>query len=193
MMINLEVELNDIHTTDADIAEHLIAEYYGSIFHLALSMLHDEASAEDVTQKTLIRALNKFHQHDHNASLRAWIYTIGLNECRSELRKQKARERLHAALVALGVQKPRAFSPPELILNDERDQALWDAVNQLKEKHRIPIILRYSHELTTAEIAEILELPHGTIRSRLHYAHKKLHELLASGYLGTGDDQVGDV
>ena len=184
MVLNLDAQLaqgqiSETEITETEIAEYLVSEYYDAIFHLSLSMLHDRDAADDVTQQTIIRALNKINQYNPQTNMRAWVYTIAVNVCRGHMRKQKVRKRLHTLLVKAGLQESQTCqSPTQDVLRDERDQALWLGVNQLKDKHRIPIILRYNHDMTTGEIAEILDLPHGTVRSRLHYAHKKLHELL---------------
>ena len=71
-------------------------------------------------------------------------------------------------------------SPETLTIQNERDRKLWQAINQLPDRHRLPIILRYSHDLATPEIADILQIPPGTVRSRLHYAHQQLHQILGA-------------
>ena len=137
-------------------------------------------AADDVAQETLLKAANRIHQYEPHSNLRAWVYRIGVNEARGYLRRQKARQRMqrwfkHEAEVDTAVSP----SPEAQTIQNERDAALWQAVSQLPEKHRLPILLRYSHNLATPEIAEILQLSPGTVRSRLHYAHQKLHHLLS--------------
>ena len=69
---------------------------------------------------------------------------------------------------------PRSKLPSK----NEVDQSIWNAVDGLNEKHRLPVILRYVHELTVPEIAHTLHLSQGTVHSRLHYARKELHAQL---------------
>lgn len=65
-------------------------------------------------------------------------------------------------------------------MDNETSERLWAAVDGLSDKHSIPIILRYVHNLPVRDIAAIMELPEGTVHSRLHYACKKLRKILGS-------------
>ena len=68
--------------------------------------------------------------------------------------------------------------PEELVIQNEKEAALWKSLNQLDEIHRIVVILRYFHELPVREISEILAIPEGTIHSRLHSARDILRVAL---------------
>jgi RNA polymerase sigma-70 factor (ECF subfamily) len=70
------------------------------------------------------------------------------------------------------------ISPEQTTIQNETDQAIWKAVSGLDEKHRLPVVLHYVHELNVPEIAKILHLSQGTVTSRLHYARKQLHAQL---------------
>ena len=70
--------------------------------------------------------------------------------------------------------------PEEAAMMSEQKRWLWSAVQTLPPKHRFPIVLRYLFDFSTAEIAQILNVPDGTVRSRLYYAEKKLHGLLVA-------------
>ena len=140
----------------------------------------DGLLADDVAQETLLKAANRIHQYEPHTNLKAWVYRIGLNEARAQLRRQKARQRMQRWFKREGVVETAVSPSPEtLTIQNERDAALWQAVSQLPEKQQLPILLRYSHNLSTPEIAQILQLAPGTVRSRLHYAHQKLHHLLS--------------
>ena len=71
-------------------------------------------------------------------------------------------------------------SPEETAIRREDDQQIWEEVDALGEKHRLPVILRYVHELTVPEIATILGASQGTVHSRLHYAREKLQARLGN-------------
>jgi RNA polymerase sigma-70 factor (ECF subfamily) len=68
--------------------------------------------------------------------------------------------------------------PESEAIQHEADSALWQAVRALDEKHRIPVILRYYHDLPIDEIAEMLGVPIGTVHSRLNHARERLHTRL---------------
>ena len=65
-----------------------------------------------------------------------------------------------------------------MLTNTEAEDLLRQAVAELKEKHRLPIILRYTHNMTAPEIAQVLQISEGTVHSRLHYARRELRQKL---------------
>ena len=66
-------------------------------------------------------------------------------------------------------------------MQNESDEFLWRAIHSMDEKHRIPIVLRYYHDLSVAEIASLLAIPEGTVHSRLNTARRQLHAALKEG------------
>jgi RNA polymerase sigma-70 factor (ECF subfamily) len=180
MTINLDYLLERKQATEDQIVTYLVAHFYEPMRHLALTILQEPLAADDVAQETLIKAANRIHQYEPNTNLKAWVYRIGLNEARGYLRRQKARQRMQRWFKreAETDMETAVPSPEAQTIQNERDRKLWQAVNQLPEKHRLPVLLRYSHNLSAPEIAEVLQLPPGTVRSRLHYAHRQLHHLL---------------
>lgn len=159
--------------------ETLVREYEAGVFRLALSILGDEAEANEVTQETFLSALRALPSYKEKQSLRAWLYTIALNHSRSHLRKRKVIERLRSTLTAIfRVEAQRPDSPEETAIQTEMEAAIWNSLNELDEHHRIVVVLRYFHQLSIAEISEILSLKEGTIHSRLHSAREKLRDAL---------------
>ncbi|MCA9917038.1 MAG: sigma-70 family RNA polymerase sigma factor [Anaerolineales bacterium] len=178
MTMNLDALLERKQATPEEVVTYLVTHFYAPIHHLALSILQDKLAADDVAQEALLKAANRIHQYEPHSNLQAWVYRIGLNEARAQLRKQKARQRMQRWFKQEVGMDTAVPTPEALTIQNERDRKLWQAINQLPDRHRLPIILRYSHNLATAEIAEILQIPPGTVRSRLHYAHQRLHQLL---------------
>jgi RNA polymerase sigma-70 factor (ECF subfamily) len=157
----------------------LIQEYQLGVFRLALSILNEPGEANEVTQDTFIAALNALRSYRENSSFKAWLYTIALNSSRSRLRKRKALERLQHNLAAIfHVQSQRSPTLEDVVVGNEEDAALWKALERLGEKHRIPIVLRYYHDLSVSEIADILNIKEGTVHSRLSIARERLRALL---------------
>ncbi len=172
---------------DDSAIERLIYEYQNSIFRLTLSILNDPVEAHEATQDTFIAALGALKSYKENSTFKAWLYTIALNTSRNRLRKRKTLERLNNTLQAIfRVQSQKMSSPEEAVIQNEKDAALWKALNQLGERQRIPLVLRYFHNLSTAEIAEILNINEGTIHSRLHIGRERLRIELEkqSGFSG---------
>jgi RNA polymerase sigma-70 factor, ECF subfamily len=167
--------------------ERLIREYQTGIFRLALSILDDPAEANEATQDAFIAVLKAMGGYQERASFKAWIYTIALNLCRNRLRKRKTVERLKYTLSAIfRIQSQKPPSPEDTVIQNEKDAVLWNALSGLGEKHRIPIILRYFHDFSPLEIAEILEISEGTVHSRLHYGRERLRIKLETyaGFVG---------
>jgi RNA polymerase sigma-70 factor (ECF subfamily) len=158
--------------------DQLVREYYPYIHRLALSILDDLHEAEDVAQETFIAAHRSLAGFRNESSPKTWLSAIAINASRGRLRKRKLRQVLTNTLHAFHLQKNPPPSPEQVAIKNEADHNIWEAVDGLDEKHRLPVILRYVHELTVPEIAHTLHLSQGTVHSRLHYARKKLHAQL---------------
>ncbi len=159
--------------------EMFVHQYESSVFRLALSIVGDPAEANEITQETFIAALRSLPAYQEKNSLKAWLYTIALNRCRSHLRKRKILERLRTTLTTIfQIETEKQILPEEAAIQSEKEAQLWNALNQLDERHRTVVVLRYFHELSVAEISEILSISEGTIHSRLHNAREKLRNAL---------------
>lgn len=174
---------------DETAVARLIQEHQLGVFRLALSILNDPGEANEATQDTFISALRALNSYRERSTFKAWLYTIALNISRSRLRKRKALERLQHTLTAiLRVQSQQPPTLEDVIISNEEDAALWKALERLGEKHRIPIVLRYYHDLSIAEIAEILNIKEGTVHSRLSIAREKLRSELDCLFKTPGDE-----
>jgi RNA polymerase sigma-70 factor, ECF subfamily len=154
--------------------EQLLRDYFPSVRRLALSILDDVHEAEDVAQETFIAAHRSMADFREESSIKTWLFSIAMNACRGRLRKRKVQQVLHGTLQALHLLKGSPASPEQSAIQDETRDSLWKAVDQLDEKHRLPIILRYVHELPVPVIADLLHVSQGTVHSRLFYARQKL-------------------
>ena len=174
---------------DETAVARLIQEYQLGVFRLALSILIDPGEANEATQDTFISALRALHSYREISTFKTWLYTIALNISRSRLRKRKALERLQDTLTAIfRVQSQQSPTLEDVIISNEEDTALWEALERLGEKHRIPIVLRYYHDLSIAEIAEILNIKEGTVHSRLSIGRERLRSELDSLSKITGEE-----
>ena len=159
--------------------ETLVRQYETGVFRLALSIVGDAAEANEITQETFLAALRSLRSYQERKSFKAWLYTIALNQSRSHLRKRKARERLAALLTSVfRVEAQKQVLPEEAIIQNEKEAVLWNSLNDLAERFRTVVVLRYFHELSISEISEILCVNEGTIHSRLHSAREKLKDAL---------------
>lgn len=153
----------------------LIEKYQPGVFRFALSILNDPGEASEATQDTFIAALRALSSYHEAASFKTWLYKIALNFSRSRLRKRKTLERLQNTLTSIfEVQSQLPPTPEDAVIRDEEEAAIWKALGKLGEKHRIPLVLRYYHDLSIAEIAEIMNLKEGTVHSRLSIGRERM-------------------
>lgn len=156
--------------------ERLVHTHQAEVYRLALSILDDPDEADDATQEVFVAALRSLDSFRGGASLKTWLFSIAINLCRSRYRRNQRRVRLHQILESLFGGEPA--HPESEAIHHEAESTLWEAVRALDEKHRIPIILRYYHDLPVAEVAEMLGIPVGTVHSRLNHARRRLRAQL---------------
>lgn len=167
---------------DSAAIENFVQTYQQDVYRLALSVLDDPGEAEDTTQEALLTALRSLDSFHGASSLKTWLYSITVNLCRNRLQRHKTYERLTKVLGEI----LRVRSTPsieEAAMQNESNEALWRVLRSMDEKHRIPVVLRYYHDLSVSEIANILQIPEGTVHSRLNTARRQLHDVLKEGRL----------
>lgn len=176
-MTSINLLLTEHDWDDPYLIEAIVHQHYDGLFRLAVSMGQDPQLADEVAQEVVLTAVARMHQYKQGTNFKGWLFTIAVNHCRQRLRQQKRREQLDRLL---WWREPSPL-PEEAVLRQERDQTLWHAVAGLKMKHRLPIVLRYIHGFSLSEIANILQINEGTVKSRLYYAHKQLRGTLNRG------------
>ena len=168
--------LEQCREVDSLAIERLVHTYQQDVYRLALSILDEADDADDATQEVFVAALRALDSFRGEASLKTWLFRITVNVCRNRLHRDQSRGRLRQVLQSLFLQNQA--HPESDAVQSESDSALWRAIQSLDFKHRIPVILRYYHEMPVAEIAEMLGIPVGTIHSRLNHARERLRTLL---------------
>lgn len=152
----------------AQLLRALHDEQAAALWRYALWLCGDRELAEDVVQETLLKAWRHPRVVDQSEnSARAWLFTVARNQVIDHFRSARARHELGAAEL------------PERAVDDPVDAALdrWliaDALTGLSEEHRTVVVLAYYRGRSIAQIADQLELPQGTVKSRLHYALRAL-------------------
>jgi len=164
---------------NAQALEQLVASCQPAAFRLALSILDDPAEADDVTQDAFIKAIRGISAYRAEANFKTWLYRIIVNSCLGKLRKRRARQRLSRLVEDLFRLSPKVDVLPEKqVIQDESSQRVLLAVNRLDDAHRLPVVLRYYHELPIAQVAAILDVSPRTIHTRLKQAHDTMREVL---------------
>ncbi len=151
--------------------------YQHRVFGVALRMLGDRAEAEDVAQEAFVRAHRALGEFRGDAKLSTWLYAITSRLCLNRLASGERRMARQGedALLRLSDAGP---SPDAALERRELETALGRAIAELPEDRRIVVVLRDLEGLSYEEIAQVLELELGTVRSRLHRARAELKEKL---------------
>jgi RNA polymerase sigma-70 factor (ECF subfamily) len=182
-MITMDYHLlEQCRAGDTSAVEHFVQTYQQELYRLALSILDDSNEAEEVTQEALLAALRALDAYHGASSLKTWLFSITVNICRTRLQRHKRQDQLKEILDGI-LKRQSTPSVEERAIQNESNEALWRAIHGMNEKHRIPIVLRYYHDLSVAEIANILQIPEGTVHSRLNTARRLLHAVLKEGSL----------
>jgi RNA polymerase sigma-70 factor (ECF subfamily) len=168
---------------DGKAFEMLVATYEKPVYNVAYRILQDAEDAADVTQSTFLKAYRKLKTFDRQRRFFSWLYRIAINEAlnlrrRRGLGLEIARE-LPRDVPSAGPSPEDDYSLTEL------SEALQRALASMSYNHRVIVILRHLLALTYREIAEILEVPEKTVKSRLYEGRQALKErLIAQGYVG---------
>ncbi len=151
--------------------------YQHRVFGVALRMLGNRADAQDVAQEVFLRAHRALHDFRGDARLSTWLYAIASRLCLTRLAAGERRRVRHGE-ESLGRLWDPLADPAGSAEQAERESALYRAIAQLPEERRLVVVLRDLEGLSYEEIAAILNLELGTVRSRLHRARLDLKEKL---------------
>jgi RNA polymerase sigma-70 factor (ECF subfamily) len=167
--------LGRLRAGDRRAFEELVRTQQHRVYGLALRMLGDAAEAQDVAQEAFLRAHRGLAEFRGDARLSTWLYAIVSRLCLNRLAGSERRLARHGeeALSRLTDDQP---GPDQALERGELEEALHRAIGELPEERRVVVVLRDVEGLAYEEIAEILEVPVGTVRSRLHRARLDLKE-----------------
>jgi RNA polymerase sigma-70 factor (ECF subfamily) len=154
-----------------DSASGLIDRYQKPLFNVALRMLHDAQDAEDVTQTVFLNALLQLRSYDPKYRFFSWVYRMTVNESLNVIKRRKPTVALEdrPGLAARGT------TPDEVAEIQDR---VGKALLELKPDDRAVVVLKHFMSFTYEEIADVLEVPVKTVKSRLFTARDRLREAL---------------
>ena len=152
--------------------EQLVRRYQRPVFNVALRMLRDRQDAMDVAQTTFLKAFEHLGDYDPTFRFYSWIYRIAINETLDALGARKP-------LTGLDGEEVDGTPGPERQADGEQTRrAIEDALMQIKPEQRSVITLRHFMQLSYEDMADILQLPEKTVKSRLYSARQALRERL---------------
>jgi len=149
-------------------------------------MLNNQHEAEDIAQEAFIRAYTNLHTFDLNRKFSTWLFRIATNLCIDRIRKKKPDYYLDAEVAGTdGLDMYSQISSPgrlpeEEVEGMELQERIQYEISCLSEKYRTVIILKYIEELPLQEISEILNIPLGTVKTRIHRGREALRKQLSN-------------
>lgn len=171
-MDEMEERMKRAKKGDDEVLSSLLLEQYDFVYHYLLKLTLHPSMAEDITQDTMIKAIERIKQYNSKkAKLSTWLIQIGTNLWIDEKRKEDR------------VKKFRNQHQLEWELRHQPSEdwlTVTAALENLKDTHRIPVILKHYYGYSYEEIAKICRVPNGTVKSRLNIGLKRLREELSN-------------
>ncbi len=148
-----------------------------SLFSFALKLTNNKMDADDLVQETAIKAFKNFHKFNKDSSFKNWSFTILKNTFITKYRKRKQKKVVSTSIEELEY----AIAPTYMMIDESSDQTIMkylkNCINQLRPKSKEPFEM-YVSGYQYDEIASGLDIPLGTVKSRINYARKKLKNMI---------------
>jgi RNA polymerase sigma-70 factor (ECF subfamily) len=170
------------HAANGDVAawEPLVLAHQQAVFRLSYLLLGDPDDAEDIAQETFLRAWKHLKRFDPTRPLRPWLLSIASNLASN--RRRSAGRYLSALMHAFRNEPASSTSIEEKSARQMEASELWKAVQNLSMPDQQVIYLRYFLELSVAETAQALNVPEGTVKSRLSRALERLRGIIQQDF-----------
>ena len=173
-------ELMQLARKDSTLAfDTLVRRHQQMVFRIAAKYLGDETDAKDVTQSSFVEVYRYLEGYKPRGKFVSYLGRIVLNQCKMAVRARRYRAAAAASCAAAQAQYDRL--PEDDLLAREQRQTVERALRTLSPKLREVVILRYAGELSYKEIASMLNLRMGTVKSRLFSGLKKIDQLMKAG------------
>lgn len=158
----------------------LVRKYQGRLFNTLLHVVGSREEAEDVCQEAFVQAFVKLESFGGRSAFYTWLYRIAFNVSISRRRRRRRTEVSMDQHQERTGQEPQEFrdGPTDQLMREEQIRQVRAAINGLNEEYRAILVLREIEGCCYETISEILDLPLGTVRSRLHRARLQLRDQL---------------
>mgnify|MGYP003499260849 FL=1 len=160
--------------------------YQHKLYQICYRMLGNKQEAEDIAQEAFVRAYINLHSYDQKRKFSTWIYRIATNLCIDRIRKKKPDYYLDAEVAGtdgLDMYSQIAADeklPEDVVAQMELQERIQYEISRLPDKYRSVIVLKYIEELSLQEISEILDMPLGTVKTRIHRGREALRKQLSN-------------
>ncbi len=186
MDVIVKQRIKEVLKGDHNAFGEIVEIYKEKVFQLCYRMLGNRHEAEDMAQEAFVRAYVNIHTFNIKLKFSTWLYRIATNLCIDRIRKKKPDYHLDAEVA--GTEGLTMYSqiaadtvmPEEELESLELQDTVQKEILKLPEKYRTVIVLKYIEELSLKEISEILDLPIGTIKTRIHRGREALRKQLSN-------------
>lgn len=167
---------------DSDAFEQLVLAYQSQIYHLCLRMLGNADDAADMTQEAFLKAWRGLETFQQESAFSSWLYRLASNCCLDLLRSQKRRPTVSFVTEDVDGEEQsyepvdEGPSPEETVIYREEQSEIVQAMAELDDEQRQVLTLRVVNDLSYTQIAEILQVKEGTVKSRLARARENLRK-----------------
>ncbi len=177
--------MSDLHAPDGELIRRLqeddldalgalFVRYRAQVYRIALAIVRDPAAAEDILQDCFLKVYAHAARLDPTRSLAPWLYRVTVNLSYAWLGRGKQQRRAPLELAANRLICPMRQAPDQLTEQTELRRNVRRAIGELPIDQRVVVVLYYLNSLSLQDIAEILDVPVGTVKSRLYYAREAL-------------------
>jgi RNA polymerase sigma-70 factor (ECF subfamily) len=163
----------------------LVIHYYPGVVQVVFRLCGDAGLAQDMAQEAFLRGWINLPSFRPQSSLRNWLYRIAVNATLDVLRR-RPEEQFEDEVIQMS--PDQAMGPESALIEKERVALLQQAMRSLPEAARSVLVLREYGGLSYQEIAGVLDVPIGTVMSRLNYARNRMRELLKADMLQMEDE-----
>jgi RNA polymerase sigma-70 factor, ECF subfamily len=167
--------ISRLQAGDLDALGDLYDKYRHQIYRTALAITHDPSAAEDILQECFLRVHHYAHRIDGNLPIAPWLYRVTVNLTYTWA-KHKTSKNLSLEVFIEQLVSPSGHAPDMTVERVELSEKVQQAIGSLPFGQKVVIVLYYMNEMSLKEIAEILDCPIGTVKSRLFHARENLKE-----------------
>lgn len=164
--------------------EQCIRLYGKDIYSFCMHLTKEKTSADDLYQDTFLEATKKLEAIRYEDNPKSYLLSVAIRLWKNRVRKLAWRNRIAPQVGETTLEQEGGATPDvseKAVANEERGM-LWKAIDALDDRYRIPLLLYYMEEQSIAELAELLSIPQGTVKSRLHKARQLLEKELEDYY-----------
>ena len=166
----------DTYQSAQMVVERLIEDYGQDVLKIAYLYVKDQQLAEDIFQEVFYKVMKNYHKFEHLSSEKSWLIRITINTCKDLLRTSWLRR--VTTFGTLEEQNQTQYEQPFDMTQSESNNELYEMIMKLPQRYKEVILLFYYEDFSYDEMAKILNIPKGTVQSRLARGREKLKKMM---------------